>query len=85
MVATKKAESKTEDAKEKVRARSSLATEVTEGSKELGDQIARTMAALNRAEQGTHSATTPDSPRHRGHRREQMDRKTPAHPSSHNG
>ena len=39
MVAARKAESKMEDAKEKVRTRSSAATEVTDGSKELGDQI----------------------------------------------
>ena len=74
-----------EDAKEKVRVRSSVATEVTDSSKELGDQITRLMAALTRAEQGTHPATTPNSPRHRGHGRGQMDRNTPVHPSSHNG
>ena len=50
MVAARKAESEMGDAKEKVRARSSTATEVTDGSKELGDQIARLMATLNRAE-----------------------------------
>ena len=50
MVAARKAESKMEDAKEKVRARSSVATEVTDNSKELGDQIARLMTTLNRAE-----------------------------------
>ena len=85
MVAARKVESKREDAKEKVRARSSAATEVTDGSKELGDQITRLMANLTRAEQGTHPASTPNSPRHRGHGRGQMDRNTPAHPSSHNG
>ena len=53
MVAARKADSKMEDVKEKVRAQSSAATEVTDDSKELGDQIARLMAALNRAEQGT--------------------------------
>ena len=74
-----------EDAKEKVRARSSAATEVTDGSKEVGDQITRLMATLTRAEQGTCPATTPNSPRHRGCGRGQMDRNTPAHPSSHNG
>ena len=52
--------------KKKLRVRSSAATEVTGSSKELGDQIARLMATLNRAEQGTHPATTPNSPRHRG-------------------
>ena len=85
MIAARKAESKMEDAKEKVRAWSSMATEATDGSKELGDQIVRLMATLNRAEQGTHPASTPNSPRHRGHGRGQTDRNTPACPSSHNG
>ena len=65
MVAARKGESETEDAKEKVRARSSTATEVADGSKEFGDQIARLMAALNRPEQGTHPASALNSPRHR--------------------
>ena len=85
MVTARKAENKTEDAKERVRAWSSAATEVSDGSKELGDQIARLMAALNRAEQGTHPASAPNSPRHRVHGRGLMDRNTPVHPSSHNG
>ena len=85
MVAARKVESETEDAKDKVRARSSTATEGTDGSKELGDWITRLMATLTRAEQGTHPASTPNSPRHRGCGRGQMDRNTPAHPSSHNG
>ena len=85
MVATRKAESKNEDAKEKVRAWSSAATEVSDGSMELGNQIAWLMAALNRTEQGTHPASAPNSPRHRGHGRGRMDRNTPVHPSSHNG
>ena len=74
-----------ENAKEKVRVRSSAATEVADGSKELGDQIARLMATLNRAEQGTCPATTPNSPRHRGHGRGQMNRSTLVYLSSHNG
>ena len=74
MVAARKAESETEDAKEKVRAWSSTATEVSDGSKELGDQIARLMATLNRTEQGTCPTNTPNSPRHRGHGRGWMDR-----------
>ena len=85
MVAARKVESEMEDAKEKARARSSTATEVTDSSKELGDQITRLMATLTRAEQGTHPATTPNSPRHRHDGRGQTDRNTPAHPSSHNG
>ena len=85
MVAARKVESKMEDAKKKVKARSSTATEVTDSSKELGDQITRLMATLTRVEQGTCPATTPNSPRHRGCWRGQMDRNTPACPSSHNG
>ena len=85
MVAARKAESKTEDAKEKVRAWSSTATEVADGSKELGDQIARLMVTLNRAEQGTHPDSTPNSPSHRGHGKGWINRNTPVHPSSHNG
>ena len=62
-----------------------MATEVSDSSKELGNQIAQLMATLNRAEQGTHPASAPNSPRHRGHGRGRMDRNTPIHPSSHNG
>ena len=68
-----------------VRVRSATVTEVPSGSKELGDQIARLMAALTRAEQSTHSASAPSSPRHRGCGRGRMDRQTPVHPNSHNG
>ena len=64
VVAARRAESETEESK--VKARSAAATEVPSGSKELGDQIARLMAALTRAEQSTHSASAPSSPRHRG-------------------
>ena len=83
-VAARKAESKSEDTKERVRAWSSAATEVSDGSKQLGDQIVWLMAALNRAEQGTCPASAPNSPRHRGHGRWWMDRNTPVCPSSHN-
>ena len=69
----------------KVKARSAATTEVPSGSKELGDQIARLMAALTRAEQSTCSASAPSSPRHRGHGRGQTDRHTPVCPNSHNG
>ena len=85
MVATRKTESEMEDAKEKLRARSSAATEVTDGSKEMGDQITRLMVTLTRAEQGTYPASAPNSPRHRGHGGGQMDRNIPACLSSHNG
>ena len=85
MVTACKAENKMEETKDKVRARSAAATEVVDGSKELGDQTARLMATLTRAEQGNCPTSTPNSPRHRGCGRGQMDRNTPTHPSSYNG
>ena len=85
MVAARKAESKTEDAKEKVKAWSLVATEVSDGSKVLDNQIAQLMAAQNRAEQGTHPASALNIPRHRGCGRGQIDRNTPVCPNSHNG
>ena len=66
VVTAHRAESKTEEIKERVKARSAAATEVASGSKELGDQIARWMAALTRVEQGSHPASAPNSPGHRG-------------------
>ena len=83
VVAARRAESETEETKVKVR--SAAATEVPSGSKELGDQIARLMAALTRAEQSTHSVSAPSSPRHRGCGRGRADRQTPVRPNSHNG
>ena len=74
-----------EETKERVKVRSAASTEVATGSRELGDQIVRLMAALTRAEQGSHPASAPNSPRHRGHGRGWADRSTPTHPSSHNG
>ena len=85
MVAARKVESEREEAKDKVRARSAAATEVVDSSKELGNQIARLMATLARVEQGYCPAHAPNSPRHRGHGRGQMDRNIPTHASSHNG
>ena len=79
------AESKREETKERVKARSAASTEVATGSRELGDQIARLMAALTRVEQGSHPASAPNSPRHRGHGRGQADGNIPTCPSSHNG
>ena len=82
VVAARRAESEMEETKVKVR--SAAATEVPSSSKELGDQIARLMAALTRAEQGSHPASAPNSPRHRGCGRGWADRNTPVWPSSHN-
>ena len=83
VVAARRAESKTEETK--VKARSAAATEVPSGSKELGDQIARLMATLTRAEQSSCSASAPSSPRHRGCGRGRTDRNTSVCPNSHNG
>ena len=69
----------------KVKARSAAATEVPSSSTELGAQMARLMAALTRAEQDNCPASAPNSPRHRGHGRGQMDGNTPVCPSSYNG
>ena len=83
VVVARRAESETEETK--VKAQSAAATEVPTGSKELGDQIARLMAALTRAEQSTCSVSAPSSPWHRGRGRGRMDRQTPVRPNSHNG
>ena len=83
VVTTCRAESKTVETKESVKGRSAAATEVASGSKELGDQIARLMAALTSVEQGSCPASAPNSPRHRGRGSGQADRNTPIHPSSH--
>ena len=83
VVTARRTESKTEETK--VKARSTAATEVPSGSKELGDQIARLMATLTRAEQSSCSASAPSSPRHRGHGRGRTDRSTSVCPNSHNG
>ena len=69
VVAVHQAESKTEETKERVKARSATSTVVTTGSRELGGQIARLKAALTRVEQGSCPASAPNSPRHRGHGR----------------
>ena len=62
-----------------------MTTKPVEGASELGNQIARLMAALTRAGQGNSPGSTPNSPRHRGHRRGRIDRTTSSHSNSHNG
>ena len=49
MVAAHKVESKNEEAQDKVLARSAMTTKPVEGASELGNEIARLMAALTRA------------------------------------
>ena len=70
MVAAHKVESEIEEAQDKVWARSAMTTEPVEGASELGNHIARLMAALTRAGQGNSPGRVPNSPRHRGCGRE---------------
>ena len=85
MIAAYKAESKNQEAQDKVRAKSAVTTEPVEGTTELRNQIARLMATLTRAGQGNSPGSAPNSPRHRGCGRGWMDRNTPSHSNSHNG
>ena len=66
MVAACKVESKMEEAKNKVRTRSAVTTEVVDSSKELSNQIAKLMPALTRAEQGNCPVSAPNSTGVRG-------------------
>ena len=83
MIAAHKAESKNEEAHDKVRARPAMTTEAVEGTTELANQIRKLMAALTRAGQGNSPTSAPNSPRQRGHGRGWVNRSTPAHPCSH--
>ena len=69
MIAAHKVESENEEARDKVRSRSTVTTKPVKGTTELGSQIAKLMAALTRVGQGSGSASTPSSPRQRGHGR----------------
>ena len=62
MVATHKAESKNKEVWDKVRARAAIATDSGKGMAELGQQIARLMAALTKAGQGSNPSSAPSSP-----------------------
>ena len=85
MIAAHKAESKNEEAQEKVRVRSAVTIKPIKGTTELGNKIARLMAPLTRAGQCNSPSSAPNSPRHRGWGRGQMDRNTPSCSDSHNG
>ena len=69
VIAAHRVENKMVETKERVKVRSAASTGMATGSRELGDQIARLMAALTRVEQGSCPASAPNSPRHRGHGR----------------
>ena len=85
MISAHKVESENKEAQNKVRARSAVTIKHIKGATEVGNQMARMMAALTRAGQGNSPGSAPNSPRHRGHGRGWMDRNTPSHPNSHNG
>ena len=63
MITAHKAESENKEAWDKVRARSVVTTEAVKGTTELGNQIAKLMAALTRAGQGNNPGSAPNSPR----------------------
>ena len=84
MVIAHKADSKNEEAQDKVQAMSAVTTKPVEGASELGNQIARLMAVLTKAGQGNSPSSNPNSPRHRG-QGGRTDRSTPSCPNSHNG
>ena len=85
MVATQKVESENEEIWDKLRARATVATDSREGATELGQQIAKLMAALTKAGHSSNPASAPSSPRERGHGRGHADRTTSGCPRSHNG
>ena len=62
MITAHKAQSENEEAHDKVRAKSAVTTKPVEGTTELGNQIARLLAALTRAEQGNSPGSAPNSP-----------------------
>ena len=53
MITAHKSESKNEEVHDKVRARAAMTTDPVEGTTELGQQIAKLMAALTRADRAT--------------------------------
>ena len=62
MVATHKAVSEIEEIQDKVRAMATEATDLGEGMVELGQEIAKLMAALTKAGQGSNPSSMPSSP-----------------------
>ena len=83
-IAAHKADSENKEAKDKVRAKSAMATEPV-GHYQVENQIAKLMAALTRAGQCNSPGSALNSPRQRGCGRGQMDRNNPGCPNSHNG
>ena len=67
MLATHKAESKSKEIWDKVKARAMAMTDLGEGTAELGQQIAKLMSALTQAGQDYGHSSMPSSTRERGH------------------
>ena len=66
MVATQKAESKSEETQERVRTMATVTTESGEGMTELGQQISQLMTALTHTGRGSCPLHSPGSPQDRG-------------------
>ena len=85
MVIAHKVESENEEIQDKVRARAMVMTDLGEGMAELGQQIAKLMAAVTKAEQGNSPSSMLSSPQERVHGRGFNGSSTPSHSNSHNG
>ena len=83
MVTAHKAESNNEEFLDKVRARAMVGTDSGEGVAEVGQQIARSMAALTKDVQGGNPSSTPSTPWERSFGRGCNGSSTPNHPNSH--
>ena len=62
MVSTRKVESENEETQERVWARGMVTTKLGEGMAELGQQIAKLMAALTQTGQGSGQSSAPPGP-----------------------
>ena len=85
MVTAHKVESENKEIWDKVKARATVATDLGEGMAELGQQIARLMAALAKAGQVNNPSSALSSPWERGCGRGWNGSITPNHPNSQNG
>ena len=85
MIITHKAETKKEEIQDKARARAAVVSDLGEGMAELGQQIAKLMAVLTKAGQGSNPSSAPRIPQKRGCGRGLSDSNTPSCSNTHNG
>ena len=85
MVAACKVESESKEIRDKARGRAAVAPDPGEGTAELGQEIAKLMAALTKAGQGSNPSSAPSSPWERGHGRGCSGSSTPSCPNFHSG